>query len=182
MNEMPPEIKALLFGLAFATIIAVLLLVFGQRPELAAIVRRRLFSSDDALMSSDDLDDDATAGSEPLHEPLRQSGSAFEQPLNMVGAPAGAPEAALADADVQLPPRISLHLSRDEIIALLALQRPGPGKPYTFSQNQIVKLVGGTAADVHKRIKEVRDGAPAVYPALDDEGQQVPGKFVIAQK
>src|SRR5262245_40604517 len=39
--EMPPELRALFTGLAIAAVIAIVLLVFGDRPELAAFIRAK---------------------------------------------------------------------------------------------------------------------------------------------
>lgn len=62
------------------------------------------------------------------------------------------------------PPRaaLTLHMSREEEIAVLAVQRNADGS-YRHSANKITELMGGTAADVKKQIAEIR-GTPAELP------------------
>jgi len=62
---------------------------------------------------------------------------------------------------------VNAHLSRPDLIALLAVQKNDDGS-YRFSSNQITGFVGGTAAEVKKQIADIREKpAPVAPPAPD---------------
>ncbi len=78
---MPQQIQALFFGLGIAGVIAIVLLVFGERPELAAAVRRWIGGEagpasrsvpspqGDGIMSSGASDADDLAPEDPADAP-----------------------------------------------------------------------------------------------------------------
>jgi hypothetical protein len=103
----------------------------------------------EAVMSSDGSDI-ARTGSEPLEPiPVR----AHQNQIEPLEPAENEPPIALA----------SLRNMRDEeLIALLAVMR-SPNGGYRFSANEILKIVGGTAADVKAQVAALRPkaGAPA---------------------
>ena len=75
MNDMPPEAQALMFGLGAATVIAIVLLVFGERPKLAAAVRAWIGGARvvpvRAVMSNGDAADNVFAPEEAAESPAQ---------------------------------------------------------------------------------------------------------------
>jgi len=135
------------------------------------------------LSSSDGLAAGSDSGSEPVHVPVPDTSTATARGA---GAPAGTdavlPDTGALEADTVgwAPPRLSLHLSDAETIALLALQRDKSGK-YRHSANKIYALVGGSRKAVLDQIGAVRDGAPAVFRPLTPEQQQVREQLQLDQ-
>lgn len=167
MENLQPH--QILVPLAFAIFIGIMVLVWGDRPGLAEAVRG-LFRSgdDDAPEPAEDCQPPPSARFEAKHfasyvapvdvEPVRKSAEPLEPAavlarLHQVepGEPAEIEPAAEPSA-----PALNGHLSRAEIIALLAVQKNGQGD-YAFSANKITDFVGGTAAEVKKQIAEIRD-------------------------
>lgn len=67
MENMPPEVRALVFGLGAAAVIAIVLLVFGERPGLAAAVRAWIGGSAGAVFAGD-RNDMSSSGAEEAEE------------------------------------------------------------------------------------------------------------------
>jgi hypothetical protein len=134
--------------------------------------------------SSDGAPAGSAGGSEPVHVPVPDTSTA-------AGTSAGAPastdrdlpdiDAAEAGTEGWAPPRLSLHLSDAETIALLALQRDKSGK-YRHSANKIYALVGGSRKAVLDQIGAVRDGALAVFRPLNAEQQQLREQLQLDQR
>ena len=79
------------------------------------------------------------------------------------------------NADVPILPQIAInaHLSRPELITLLAVQKTAAGE-YAYSANKILALVGGTAADVMAQIAAIRNPPkPAPEPPQPERGKSL---------
>jgi hypothetical protein len=126
-------------------------------------------------MSSAPTQPAAHAGTQVIHVPvLHTSSSERTSTTPAPGTEAAAPDTDVAEAGTEgwNTPRISTRLSDAETVALLAAQRGKDGK-HRYSANQIHGLVGGARADVLAQVRQLREGAPAVFPPLSPEQQQL---------
>lgn len=169
--EMPPEVRIGILSFAVVGVIGILLLVFGDRPELAAAIRR-LFAGRTSVMSSDAVDSAAADWS--ANRSIDQS---VQTGLDAQTSAPASPGLEL-DADEDSPdmdaehttfdtPRISRYLTDEEFIVFLATQKLRNGKD-RMTANAIVKAVGGDRTKVLAIVRQVREG-PAEFPQLTDE-------------
>lgn len=181
MENLQPH--QVLVPLTIAIVLGLLVLIWGDRPGLAAALRGMFASADD----------DDTIEPEPEHRqpppPARFEVKHFAPYVAPVPAPEPVREIAAPPVREAVLPHVhqvepsepaenepasepteltvSAHLSRPDLIALLAVQKNDDGS-YRFSSNQITGFVGGTAAEVKKQIAEIREKpAPVAPPAPD---------------
>lgn len=99
-----------------------------------------------------------------------------ETPRNTTPAPVTQQAEAVTKQEIETPAptpevTISSHLNKTELITLLAVQKK-PDGDYTYSANQIRNFVGGTAADVHALIAELR-GTRKDEPKAHAKGERI---------
>lgn len=185
MENLQPH--QILVPLAIALVLGVLVLVWGDRPGLAAALRARFAPSDDETYE-DELDQPPAERRQPppparfevKHfapdalwqaqavradvEPVRQQAEPTE-PVAVRGQQnqvEPVEPAKIEPLDEPAPVAISAQLNQTELIAVLAVQKNAAGG-YRYSANQITGFIGGTAADVKKIIADIRT-PPKVEP------------------
>ena len=197
MENLQPH--QILVPLAIALMIGVLVLVWGDRPGLAAALRARFAPSDD-----DDTPEEALDGQPPRQpppparfevkhfapdalwqaqavradvEPVRQQAEPTE-PVAVRGQQnqvEPVEPAKIEPLDEPAPVAISAQLNQTELIAVLAVQKNAAGG-YRYSANQITGFIGGTAADVKKIIADIRTPPkvePPPEPAQPERGKSL---------
>lgn len=187
-NVQPHQI---LVPLAIALMIGVLVLVWGDRPGLAAALRARFAPSADDDTPEEVFDEPPrqpppparfevkhfAPAEQPAPAVLWQAGAvrAGTEPVRQQAEPAeplpvrgqqnqleSVEPAKIEPLDEPAPVAISAQLSQTELIAVLAVQKNAAGG-YRYSANQITGFIGGTAADVKKIIADIRT-PPKVEP------------------
>lgn len=190
MENLQPH--QILVPLAIALVLGILVLVWGDRPGLAAALRARFAPPDDDTYE-DDVEERPVERCQPP-PPARFAVKHFAPP-----APAVLWQAQVVRTDAELvrtdaeplepvavlgqqnqpepvepakiePPdepalvAISAQLSQTELIAVLAVQKNLTGG-YRYSANEITRFIGGTAADVKKIIADIRNPPRPEPPA-----------------
>lgn len=105
----------------------------------------------DRAQSVNDYDDEITSSGDD-----QRFGTGSEPPENHPGS-ADTPAERTSTGEGQEPPAATLHnhLSRIELLTLLAVQKDGDGE-YLYSANKIADLVGGARQKTLDHISEVR--------------------------
>lgn len=168
----------LLFGISFGVLLTFVLVLWAINVLPGKV--RGLFN----MSTSDDTPPAPSAGTGVVHVPVLHTGSE----VGTTSRALGGTEVAAPDTDALEDgtegwntPRISTRLSDTETIALLAAQRGKDGK-HRYSANQIHGLVGGARADVLAQVRALREGAPAVFPPLTPEQQQLRRELQLGER
>jgi len=168
--------------LVMAIIIAVFVLVWGDRPELAAAVRAWFAPSDD-----DDTPEEALDGQPPRQPPpparfevkhfapyVATAVQEHAQPQNDRNWPSDAVEQGREPLGTgngnSVPDPVALleQLSDDELLAILArVKLPTGGE--RFADSRIAKFIGGRVEDRVEQVRVVR-----AKPAPQPQGRAIP--------
>jgi hypothetical protein len=127
--DMPPEVRIGLISAEVVATIAVLLLVFGDRPELAAAIRRRLAGRTSDDMSSTDAESTAE---EPIAAPLPATATNDGQRIAMPG------NAVNAELPGNVLPEAAREIIRYQVKVEDAVKLIQSGK---IGQTEVIELV-----------------------------------------